>query len=288
MDIYKLRPGLSPVHKIGREQFEEDTGKKAPWYQEEGNETIQFAVCPACNNPIRIIALYKRHDNSPTAYGKHTPKSVEGITLYNQTAYNECPYAHPGREIDRNKRLQETDPRGKDNLLLLKNQFDRVIYLLKRCTGICISESLARKLLDSFLGMRGHLYVGTTLCNLPWMFAYMTTSQSLFGSVIEKNSLLMNSLKKNKHIEITEEGKIISAHKKYIDINFCFMHHKMTSHGNSYKETIKFIVSLWEENIFQMTIEIDPMHFHNLVNLPPERARRNQRLLDIAEELIHV
>lgn len=63
MDIYKLRPGLSPVHKIGREQFEEDTGKKAPWYQEEGNETIQFAVCPACNNPIRIIALYKRHDN---------------------------------------------------------------------------------------------------------------------------------------------------------------------------------------------------------------------------------
>ena len=130
MDIYKLRPGLQPVHKINKDKFEADTGKRAPWYQREGDKIVQFAVCPACDNPIRIVALYERHEKSPKPYGKHTPKHIVGLATYDQAAYDECPYACPNREFDRERRRPESDPRGKDILQLLREQFDRVIYLI--------------------------------------------------------------------------------------------------------------------------------------------------------------
>ncbi|GAB1255377.1 hypothetical protein Defa_28640 [Desulfovibrio sp. TH_2024_36128] len=61
MHVYKLKTGLQPIKLIEKEQFERDTGKQSPWYQKNGDEMVQYAVCPACDNPIQIIALYKEH-----------------------------------------------------------------------------------------------------------------------------------------------------------------------------------------------------------------------------------
>lgn len=288
MDVFKLRPGLCPIHKISRDQFEAATGKMAPWYQLEGDKIVPVAVCPACDNPIRIVALYERHEKSPAPYGKHSPKHIAGLADYNHTAYEECPYANPGREMNRTMLRPESDVRGRDILQLLREQFDRVIHLLQRDTGVRISDALAKKMLDSFLGMRGHLYVGTNLCNLPWMFGYMTTSQTLYGRIIAKDSDLMDALRRNRHIKITDESKITASGDNFVDINFCFMHHKVAQIDSSFHETVNFIVTLNGKAIFEKKIEVDPMHFHNLVNLPPERAMRNQRLLDIAAEMISI
>lgn len=282
MNVFKLQPGLRPVHKISRDKFEAMTGKMAPWYQREGDKIAPFAVCPACDNPIRIVALYERHENSPSPYGKHSPKTVAGLATYNQIAYDDCPYAHPGMELDRDRRRPETDPRGRDILQLLRDQFDRVIYIIQRDTGIIISPALAKSLLESFLGMQGHLYVGTNLCNLPWMFAYMTTGQTLFGRKIKQGCELMLALEGNKDISITEESKVTSSKKEFLEITFCFIEHKIIQKGSSQEETIKFLVNMKEKEIFHQTIKIDPVYFHNLVNLPPERASRDERLLDIA------
>ncbi|GAB1255378.1 hypothetical protein Defa_28650 [Desulfovibrio sp. TH_2024_36128] len=51
-------------------------------------------------------------------------------------------------------------------------------------------------------------------------------------------------------------------------------------------KSIEFIVSLGNENVFNKVLEVDPMRFHNLVNLPPEKSHRKQNLLAIAEEMI--
>lgn len=32
MNVYKLRPGISPVKEIDRLQFEQDTLKQEPWF----------------------------------------------------------------------------------------------------------------------------------------------------------------------------------------------------------------------------------------------------------------
>lgn len=288
MDVFKLRPGLKPVHKISKDRFEAVTGKMAPWYQREGDKIVPFAVCPACDNPIRIVALYERHENSPSSYGKHTPKTVAGLATYNQVAYDECPYAHPGVEMDRDRRRPETDPRGRDILQLLRDQFDRVIHIIERDTGIIISPALARNLLDSFLGMQGHLYVGTNLCNLPWMFAYMTTGQTLYGRKIKQDCELMRALKGNERISITEKSQVTSGKEGFLEIIFCFIKHKIIQKGSSHEETITFLVNVEEKEIFHKTIQIDPVYFHNLVNCPSERANRDERFLGIAAEMIHI
>lgn len=288
MDVFKLRPGLAPVHKISRDKFEAETGKMAPWYQREGYKIAPFAVCPACDNPIRIVALYERHENSPSPYGKHTPKTVVGLATYNQIAYDDCPYAHPGMEMDRDRRRPETDPRGRDILQLLRDQFDRVIDIIQKDTDVIISLALAKNLLDSFLGMQGHLYVGTNLCNLPWMFAYMTTAQSLFGRKINQKSELMGALKENEGISITNELQVTSNKEEFLEITFCFIEHKIIKQGSSHEETIKFLVNIDGKETFHKTIQIDPVYFHNQVNLPPERAMRNRRLLDIAAKTIPI
>lgn len=180
MDVYKLRPGLQPIHTIEKNRFEADTQMAFPWYQatQKGSDAV-FAVCPACDNPIRIVAMYERRENSPVCHGRHMPRSVPGVADYDQHAYDSCIYANPDAQRNPGTRRPGGDPRGRDILTLLRQQFDRIIYVLVHCTGIRIREGLAREMLRSFLGMRGHLYVGTTLCNLPWLFGHMATAHSL-------------------------------------------------------------------------------------------------------------
>ena len=286
MNVYKLRPGISPVKVINKLQFEQDTMKSSPWYQSHKDDVSLYAVCPACNNPIQIIALYKRNENSPQPYGKHIPKSINGLAKYNHGAYLTCPYANPGMSLKKDNLRSDGDSLSLEILSFLKQQFDRVIYILQRETGIIFNEKLLKDMLISFLRMHGHQYAGINLCNLPWIFAYMTTAQSLFGKRLQNDCPLMMSLKKRKEIAFSEDNRIQSATNKFFEIQFAFIGHEMKSNGAELHETIDFVVSLNGKAVHTSKLIITPMRFHNLVNLPPERARRNPTLLRVAEELI--
>ena len=287
MDVYKLRPGLQPVRKIEKGQFEADTGKSFPWYQnDERGNPAQYAVCPACDNPIRIIALYKRRENSPPTHGRHTRRSVPGLTGYSQDAYDSCLYANPGIAHDPTRRRNENDPRGREILHLLREQFDKVIYIISRITGISISHALARNMLVTFLGMRGHLYVGTNMCNLPWMFAYLSNAQGLFGRRIRPDSPLRRVLEQHEKIRFIEDGRIQSVPGVFLDLTFCCMHHTIRHTRTSTIETVRFVVSEGRDTLYEEILEVDPMSFHEVVNASPERFERKHGLLEIAAELI--
>ena len=62
MDTYKLRPKWTKINTISKENFEKDTGKLEPYYQVDRDS--QYAVCPACDNPISIIGLYNPNTKS--------------------------------------------------------------------------------------------------------------------------------------------------------------------------------------------------------------------------------
>lgn len=283
MDVYKLRTGVQHVQRIEKERFERDTGKKFPWYQKNGNNMVQYAVCPACDNPIQLIALYKRNENSPKAYGKHIPHSVMGLTAYNQYAYDTCLYANPDLKLEKGSLRPENDQRSRDILTLLKEQFDRVIYILEKETGINFGEGLSQKMLQSFLAMHGDRYIGINMCNLPWIFGYMTASQSLFGQYIQNGSPLMESLKKCKELSFNGD-QVKNAPGKFINLNFTFLGHKIC-HGSVFKESVEFVVSLEETTIFTKVMDVEPILFHNLINLSPGKERR-QRLLNVAADII--
>ena len=62
---------------INVENFEQLTRKRKP-YHEVGKDGIprDFGVCPACNNPIQLIGLYKKLENTDHPYGKHYNRSL--------------------------------------------------------------------------------------------------------------------------------------------------------------------------------------------------------------------
>ena len=69
-----------------------------PYYNKNSaNEPVQFAVCPQCDNPIEIIGLYKKLKNT-NSESRKSQCSDFGKNIYN----------------------------------LMRNQFDKVIYIRKR------------------------------------------------------------------------------------------------------------------------------------------------------------
>ena len=94
MKIFKLKVGSSKIYELNKNIFELQTKQKKPYYTfNNSNEQIQYAVCPACDNPIQIIGLYKKLKNTDKPYGRHCIHSVARLAEYNQQAYDFCPYS---------------------------------------------------------------------------------------------------------------------------------------------------------------------------------------------------
>lgn len=59
MHVYKLQARTFGEKEIVRTEFERDTRKLEPWYQVTGDKQREYAVCPACDNPVRLVGLYE-------------------------------------------------------------------------------------------------------------------------------------------------------------------------------------------------------------------------------------
>lgn len=298
MDIYKTRQTQRAFKPISRENFEQDTLRRHPWYQTNARgKEVQFAVCPACDNPIQIIGFYHLPANIQRPYGKHLAKGVSQLAGDNPEARENCPFFKP-RPHRKTDRKQTLDGLPVKILELLISQFDRVIYLLRKQTGIAISRNLAEKMLRTYRNEQGYLYTGATLINVPWIFAYMADSQSLYHQLIADNTQLIAAV--SRHVpaaEISDEGRVVSktfpdGSKRFFMLDVCFIHHRQhrESEETGLVETMTMVIST--ENvgetveIFKQRIAFDHHYFQNLVNLPDERAKRRPELNALAKAVL--
>ena len=182
MNVYKLSIVDWAEKPLNRDTFEQETGRRNPWYVNNGTAKppSNFAVCPGCNNPIQIIGFYRKSEHTNSPYARHYGHSIRGLATYRQFAYDNCPYAAP-RKYDASARRPAADPLGDRILDILVPNFDRVIWILEQDTGLKITSKLAEAMLMDYRGQQGHLYMGATLQNVPWTFAFMTLSKSLLG-----------------------------------------------------------------------------------------------------------
>ena len=84
-------------------------------------------------------------------------------------------------------------------------------------------------MLDEYKAMKGSLYKGATLENVPWIFAYMSNNQSLYGRYIKENSDLFKTLIKLDNISFEPGGelvKIVNSNDEYFKLTFAFVGHK--------------------------------------------------------------
>jgi hypothetical protein len=298
MDVYKLRVEDTAAKTIAKDIFEGDTLCREPWYQDgSAGKRSQFAVCPACDNPIQLIGLYELPANVSNPYGKHTVSEIMGIAPVNHEARECCPYFKP-RQHDKAARKERFEGTPRKILTLLIEQFDRVVYLIAKQTDVAFSLTALRGMLERYRGERGFMYTGATLRNVPWIFAYMSDATNLFGQRVASNVELSNAISElASEARIDEQGRVSTntlpgKRRPFVDLKVSFIRHRITKgeEDAGLVESMELVVSRQQngnlENIYQQVIEFDHSWFERLTRLRVDHQNRNWDQVNLAREVL--
>lgn len=296
MDVYKLRTEDTESKIIDKDRFEAETFRREPWYQFGGaGKLAQFAVCPACDNPIQLVGLYELPPNVKNPFGKHTTKSIRGIAPFDGEARNDCPYFQP-RQHKKSDRKDGFDGVPRKILKLLIEQFDRVVYILEKDTQLVLSENALRGMLQRYKGERGYLYTGATLRNVPWIFAYMSDATRLFGQKVGGNTELVKAVDSQvPGAEISSNGrleskKVAGSKGPYFDLKMSFIRHRVVkdNEASGLLESMEFVVSQSRigelEHIHKEVIKFNPAWFESLIRMPADHPYRRMDRVEMARE----
>lgn len=305
MDVYKLHQRDTGSKAITKEGFEADTQKGPPWYPLSIDGTADdkpspYAVCPACDNPIQIIGLYRLPKGVAEPYARHANHSVPGLAALDVARRACCcPYYQP-RPHARSARREHLDTVGIKILSTLIEQFDRVVYLLEKDTGIRFSRQHLGKMLTTYRDWQGYLYTGATLLNVPWIFAYMSNAQSLFNQRVDADSDLGKAILAGvPDADIDAGGHIVNrvhadGSTRFFLLSVSFIHHAQTlDPDQGLVETMKMRVFSDTGGgldtvpyLFETLITFDPAYFQNLLGLPEARARRRWDQVELARSVL--
>ena len=98
MDVFKTHVGEGKALMINEENFYLATRERKPYIVDSGGVKSFYAVCPECDNPIQLIGLLRRQQDSlpHRPYGRHIGHDVPGVAVYDEDAYLSCPFSEPG------------------------------------------------------------------------------------------------------------------------------------------------------------------------------------------------
>lgn len=293
MKFYKLKTGISEVYKITtREDFEEKIREKGKYtYKNSDGENYGLAVCPRCDNPIRILGLYKKL-NGIKPYAKHHNKST-AIAVINKSAYLHCPYANPTSKkgFDKSKILPLTDFE-KQLYYTMRDYFDKAIYMLNKNLDFYISDKFAKKLLEGFTKNCTYRNELANNSNLPFMLLDNFDNFTMVYRLVKKESELWKVLNKRKDINFIQKDeiydKIVPNTGCFVFLEGHFYAHTVTSNDDGdVSEKIKFGVidspDIDKERFFQRKYEIKENEFQNLCK---NESYRNNNLLEMAKNIM--
>lgn len=290
MDRIKFDQNDNQNYPIEKNLFEEKTHKSKLFNRRNvSGEINQYAICPACNGPVQVIGLYKKLLNTDKPYGKHINYSLSGLATYYQEDYDYCPYRAKRIKYDKETRKAEVNPLVRSIIQKLVLNFDRMIYLISKYTGIYISKSFARSLLNDYFDSKAYLYPGSTLINIPFMLMYFMRANTLFYRKVDLKSRLAQILADCQEIEISN-GKIRNNIDAYQNLEFYFIAHDIKLNQHALLETLLFQVMLNNKLIYEDKLELDPKYIENLIHFDQNKLsekvkENNKELLEIAKKV---
>lgn len=281
-------------YKITPHEFLETTERKFPFEQiNEQGRISQYGIFPSCLNPIQLIGVVKEIKGNP--YGKHTGKNIRGLPAWSQRKYKYCPFAVKNirRVPNDDEWLTEIDEGVIELYNLMKNQFDRIIYILGKELDIRCSSAFWRSVLNQYLVNKTYLYPWLTEANLPYIFAYFGMQhQRVYGQKFRVDSDIYNTLAVYKDVEFIKENgyaRIVNQKGSFLNLFFRFINHShKVSEGETLIESMLFCIDdrLSGKTIFEKKIEFSETYFMNIVNKNELDEKRQQWLLDIDDELM--
>jgi len=295
MRRFKLVPGNGKPYDITKKNFEELTKKEKP-YMVTGKDGKKryFGICPACDNPVQLLGLYKKLENTDNPYGRHYNRDA-AIAVHNEQAYRFCPYAsHVYMGTERQKKDKLTDFE-RNIYYAVRNYFDYAIYLLKQITGLNISEKYAGHILREYLAGEGYLYYGATYYNIPWMLLYFCTAEPVYRKLVREGSPLYEMLKERSDVLLKpyKDSLYYQVDKagNWLDLQYSFILHERKVVNDEVKEEVCFQLFSSDEKGIPVTeakavLDINEYRFPNLIHSEEAAKYRHDGLLEIAEQLM--
>lgn len=308
MKRFKLKKGEAAVYPVtSKEAFEQLTGRERPYVVKDkaGNQKA-FGLCPACENPVQLIGLYKRIKNDAVQpYAKHCNRDAE-IAKHNEYTYKFCPYASHIYTSQTYETKTEVSELEYNIYCILRDNFDAAVYLTQQISGLYLSKAEIQDLLRDYIVNDGHLYYGATIYNLPWMLLYIYTmpAKPCFGRVIKKGSFLYNAFQQVPDIEyedcdyLPQYVRVKGKDGVFLDRNFAFVKHKRTVVNDEVSESMELTISnkVWTDDKFDIQfaklknnqLSINETRFPHLLAsaqmLAYRKTARSQMLLGMAKE----
>ncbi|TCA89202.1 hypothetical protein [Rhizobium leguminosarum] len=276
--------------EVTADSAEEVLGREFPWYQRVADKWTYFAVCPRCDNPVKLVALYSAIQ---TAHGRHENKPVRGFDHFDLEDMTWCATKLP-RTPDKQQRRGLT-PLSKAIIRVMVEDFDRAVLVLSDALGFRISKDLATDFLAAWFDAEGYCYVGANLTNIPWMLAYFSPTRSLVGRYIHGNAdLVERILDRVPGATLSADGRLGYAEKTFISVTFEFIRHEVVrGEDGAVAEAMTMRVKRGSERegvremvpLLRQVIAFDEARFSTLRSVPEDRAHRNNTLLSIAKKM---
>lgn len=295
MRRFKLVQGDGKPYEITKENFEELTKKEKPYVMMGADgQTRNFGICSACDNPIQLIGLYKRLENTDKPYGKHYNRDA-AIAKHNEQAYKYCPYAshaYKGTEKQLKNELTDFEKNIYDTV---RDYFDYAVYLMKQITGICISPKYAEQILKEYLAGKGYMYYGATCYNIPWMLLYFCIAKPVYGKLVHEEGLLYEMLKDRSDVLLKpyKNGPYyqVDSAGDWLDLQYSFVLHKRKIVDDEVREEVCFQLFSSDEKGIPMTeanvvLDINECRFPNLIHSEDAAKYRDDELLQMASRLM--
>ncbi len=297
MKYFKTKASrMATRYEITPEVFNKVTKHQHPFEQINPDKTIaQYGICPSCLNPIQLIGVAKKVKTMP--YGKHTGKDVPGLPPWSLIKYRYCPFSIKGarREINDDEILPEITEDVIELYELLKNNFDRVVYVISKELDIRCTKNFWEAALQQFIKNEAYCYPWLTEANLPYIFVYHgMRHRNVYGQGFLVGSEIYESLKKHKNITFepfVNTGNYMRLTNKdsYLNLQFRFTGHKQKAvTGEELKESMLFCIDdllsgTTVKTIYQKKIEFNETYFMNIIKKYGSEGKRQQYLLDIAK-----
>lgn len=293
MRRFKLHTGEYPVYELTKENYLTKT-KKDKRYSAVGKDQCKrdFAVCPACDNPIQIIGIYKKLENTDKPYGRHYNHDT-AIEKHNEQAYQFCPYASNHYDVTRDMKKEKMTDYERDIYRSTRNNFDLAVAILESDLGILVTKNMAEHMLKEYVASKAHMYYWATLYNIPWMLLYFSTSRPCYGLIVKKESSLYQYLIKRKDVRFTpysfRKGYVrVENNGYFLNLKYTLLDHKRRVVNDEVVEEIW--LELYSVNSkgefdteYRQKFVINEYRFPNLVAAP---KYRRQWLIDLAKNIM--